>query len=593
MSTNLFDEDGVIDSSATETPFQEYGAILQRRWKTIALAAAMMFILIFLVAMLLPPVYKSAATILIQEQEIPQDLVRSTITSFADERIQVISQQVLVRTVLLALIDKYNLYPNRRNSLTNEELLDKMRDDIKLQPISTDVTDRRSGAQIKATIAFKLSYESNSPDKAQKITNELVTLFLNENLKNREERAAETSSFLSEESDRLARHIAEVEGQLAGFKAKNEGKLPELTQLNLQLSDRNANELLRVEHDITETRDRHAALESELALTSPNNALPGTNGVDHLILQPEDELKSKKAQLAAIEGAYTEDHPDVRRLKREIASLEANGAGPTIDDQRDKQLASLKAELEKLRHSYTEDHPDVIRTRLAIEALQRSQARTSVDPDRRIRADNPVYLNLRSQIDSGNAELAALLEERQQLLSKQRQIERNLEQTPEVEREYLELSRDHENSQVRYRELKQKQMEAEVAQQLEQDRKGERFTLIEPPQYPERPTSPNRLVIVLAGFVFSLVGGMTAGGVREALDSTVKGSSELVRILRVPVLSVIPATLPENYEEQARRQQWFVIGAVLMGLVIVMVLVHFFFMPLDILWYSFLRRSFG
>jgi uncharacterized protein involved in exopolysaccharide biosynthesis len=493
----------------------------------------------------------------------------------------------------LALIDKYNLYPNRRNSLTNEELLDKMRDDIKLQPISTDVTDRRSGAQIKATIAFKLSYESNSPDKAQKITNELVTLFLNENLKNREERAAETSSFLSEESDRLARHIAEVESQLAGFKAKNEGKLPELTQLNLQLSDRNANELLRVEHDITETRDRHAALESELALTSPNNALPGTNGVDHLILQPEDELKSKKAQLAAIEGAYTEDHPDVRRLKREIASLEANGAGPTIDDQRDKQLASLKAELEKLRHSYTEDHPDVIRTRLAIEALQRSQARTSVDPDRRIRADNPVYLNLRSQIDSGNAELAALLEERQQLLSKQRQIERNLEQTPEVEREYLELSRDHENSQVRYRELKQKQMEAEVAQQLEQDRKGERFTLIEPPQYPERPTSPNRLVIVLAGFVFSLVGGMTAGGVREALDSTVKGSSELVRILRVPVLSVIPATLPENYEEQARRQQWFVIGAVLMGLVIVMVLVHFFFMPLDILWYSFLRRSFG
>jgi hypothetical protein len=136
-------------------------------------------------------------------------------------------------------------------------------------------------------------------------------------------------------------------------------------------------------------------------------------------------------------------------------------------------------------------------------------------------------------------------------------------------------------------------MEAEVAQQLEQDRKGERFTLIEPPQYPERPTSPNRLVIVLAGFVFSLVGGMTAGGVREALDSTVKGSSELVRILRVPVLSVIPATLPENYEEQARRQQWFVIGALLMGLVIVMVLVHFFFMPLDILWYSFLRRSFG
>lgn len=574
-------------------PLVEHLATFKRRWKTMVAAAIVILVLVTLVAMLLPSVYRSSATILIQEQEIPQDLVRSTITSFADERIQVISQQVLVRSVLLALVDKYNLYPSKRSSLTSEELLDRMRSDIKLQPISTDVTDRRSGAQVKATIAFKLSYESSSADNAQKIANELVTLFLNENVKNREERAAETSSFLSEESSRLAKHIAEVEAQLADFKTRNEGKLPELTQLNLQLSEHNDSEILRVEHDMTQLKDRHQALLAELALTSPNSPLPGTNNTERVILEPEDELKAKKAQLAAIEGIYTQDHPDIRRLHREIDSLESQGVGNGVDDERDKRLASMRAELVKLRHEYTEDHPDVVRAKRAIAALEKEAAAKVSPPDKRIRADNPVYLNLRSEIDSGNSEMAALQEEKAQLVAKQRQIETDLYQTPEVEREYLDLSRDHENSQIRFRELKQKQMEAEVAQQLEQDRKAERFTLIDPPQFPERPTSPNRIAIVLAGFIFSFVGGTAAGGLREYLDATVKSSSELVNVLRVPVLSVIPSVIPEDFRTRTLRRRWIFVLAVLALGGIILILIHLLVMPLEVIWFSVMRRLFG
>ena len=288
MSTSYYDDSYAADPGTQSRPLSEYIEVARRRWQAIATATAAIFALAILVALLLPPTYRSSATILIQEQEIPQELVRSTITSFADERIQVISQQVLARSVLLDLITKYDLYANRRRYQTNEEVLDRMRDDIKLQPVSAEVMDRKTGSQVKATIAFKLAFEDSSPVNAQKIANELASLYLNENIKNREERAAETSTFLEEESTRLSKHIAEVETQLAAFKEKNQGRLPELRELNLQLSDRNGNELLRVERDITEKSDHRTALQAELALTTPYAALPSDSADHSVVLQPED-----------------------------------------------------------------------------------------------------------------------------------------------------------------------------------------------------------------------------------------------------------------------------------------------------------------
>ena len=219
-------------------------------------------------------------------------------------------------------------------------------------------------------------------------------------------------------------------------------------------------------------------------------------------------------------GAYTSDHPDIQRLHREIASLESQGYGIGADDSRDERISKLQARLLELRENHSEDYPDVVQTKRALEALQKSPPVPAAKPTaKRIRADNPVYLNLRSQIDSDDAEIAALRQQQAVMQRKQTEIETHLEETPQVEREYLELSRDQDNSRARFRELKQKQMDAEVAEQLEHDRKAERFTLIEPPQYPEKPASPNRLAIIMAGFVLALVGGVsfgaTPGGTRR------------------------------------------------------------------------------
>ena len=566
----------------------------KRRGMAIAFAAAAIFAVAVLLALLLPAQYRSTATILIQEQEIPQELVRSTITSFADERIQVISQEVLARSVLLDLINKYDLYSSRRRFETNEEIVDRMREDIKLQPVSAEVMDRKTGSQVKATIAFKLAYESGSAANAQKIANELSSLYLNENIKNREERAAETSSFLEEETKRLSEHIAEVETKLAAFKEKNQGRLPELRELNLQLSERNANELLRVERDITENTDRRSALQSELALTTPYSALPSDSTSDHtVVLQPEDRLKQLQAQLAGLAGTYTDDHPDIQRLHREINSLESQGYGIGPDDTRDERISKLQARLIELKQNHSDDYPDVVRTRSALQALQKTPPVPAVKVStKRIRADNPVYLNLRSQIDAADAQIAALAQERGELQRKQTEIDTHLEETPEVERAYLELSRDQDNSRARFRELKEKQMDAEVAEQLEHDRKAERFTLIEPPQYPEKPASPNRLAIVMAGFVLALMGGAGFGGIREALDDTVKGPPDLARMLHVPILGVVPGVVLDTEYLRRARTRWYIAGGIIVAAVLVLILVNFLVMPLDVIWFSLLRRFF-
>jgi uncharacterized protein involved in exopolysaccharide biosynthesis len=593
MSTSYYEEAGESELDEGGRSLADYLDIVKRRWQAISIGAAVVFLIAALLAALLPPSYRSSATILIQEQEIPQELVRSTITSFADERIQVISQQVLARSVLLELIEKYDLYANRRRFQTNEEVIDRMRADIKVQPVSAEVMDRRTGSQVKATIAFKLSYESGSAANAQKIANDLATLYLNENIKNREERAAETSTFLEEETSRLSKHIAEVETQLAAFKEKNEGRLPELRELNLQLSERNADELLRIEHDSTEATNRLAALQEELSLTSPYSTLPNESG-DKPVLQPEDRLKELQAQLADISGTYTEEHPDIRRLKREIASLEAQGYGIGPDPTRDERLSKLKAQLVQLRETHSDDFPDVIRVKREIAAIEKmSNPGAAPAPTKRVRADNPVYLNLRSQIDSQKAELQALNQERGQLLMKQADLQTRLEQTPQVEREYLDLTRDQDNSKARFRELKEKQMDAEVAQQLEHDRKAERFTLIEPPQYPERPASPNRGAILLAGFVLALIGGASTGAVRESLDSTVKLPADLARLLQVPTLGVVPAVQLDSEIRRRKRVRLILLGVGAVVFIVVLILINFLIMPLDVIWYALVRRFFS
>ncbi len=569
---------------------REYLSFAARRRWPMLITAFLIVVVSGAVAVLLPPAYRSTATILIEEQEIPPDLVRTTISSYADQRIQVISQQVMTRSNLMQIVDKYDLYPRQRKRETTEEILERMRKDIKLDLVTADVIDRRSGSRTSAAIAFTLSYDSENPDKAQKVANELVSLYLNENLKNRQQQVAETSTFLSEEADRLAAHISEIEARLAQFKSRNMGRLPELSQLNLQIRDRTEAELADVVRQLQSVEERRFYLDAQLSQIKPNSPMMSLTG--ERILGPEDRLRTLQAQYAGMTGIYASDYPDMVRVRGEMEALKRETGKMDDPQERFKRLEKLRTELAALRERYAPDHPDVVKLTRSIGSLEQSIANdaTAVKGTPAMKPENPAYISMQVQRDALDSEEKALRAKRIELQSKRDQYEKRLEQTPQVEREYLDLSRNHENAVLRYREIKAKLMEAQVAQELEKGAKAERFSLIDPPQYPEKPRSPNRPAILLVGMVAALGGGIGYGGVLEGLDGSVKNPKQLSRILQTPLLSVIPYI--ENDADRARRRNLriLIVVGTLLGLALVLAAIHFFWMPLEVFWFYLLRR---
>jgi uncharacterized protein involved in exopolysaccharide biosynthesis len=548
------------------------------------------------VAMVLPEVYRSSATILVQEQEIPPDLVRSTVTSFADERIQVISQQVMTRAVLLQLADKYGLYEKYRERAMNEEILERMRRDIKLSTIDAAVSDRSSGRRVNATIAFRISYDAPDPQRAQKVVHDLVSLYLDENVKARQQSVAQTTAFLTEEADRLAKQMQETEAKLAVFKRRYAGRLPDSAATNMQLADRMQSELLRVERELSMLQDRKQYLEAQLPLVKPNAPVQTTPAGEQ-VLTAEDRLRLLQAQYTSSAARYGADHPDIRRLQREIAALKVEVGAPSGDlDAVERKR--LEAELVSLKERYSEDHPDVQRVRRSIAALKSSKgsetsARTQPERPPAVGASQrPTIppMSHTSQLEGTRRELAHLSALREDLRAKQRDYDTRLLQIPEIEREYRDLTRDYDNAQARYREVRAKQMQAEVAVELEKDRKAERFILGEQANLPEKPVSPDRPRIVLFGLVASLGGGLGLAWLRDLFDRSVKGPWELARLARVPVLTPIPYIETEAERRRKRLRAWIVSCLAFLFAVAFLVGVHLFLRPLPDLWDAVIRR---
>jgi uncharacterized protein involved in exopolysaccharide biosynthesis len=288
-------------SDAPPRDLREHLSMLVRRRRAVFTAAALVMAGAVAAAWLLPPVYRSSATILVQEQEIPQDLVRSTITTYADQRIQVISQQVMTRQVLLALVDRYHLYAKRRAWETNDEILERMRGDIRLDTVTARVSDRRLGGTEVATIAFRLSYDADLPADARRVVNELVSLYLNENVNTRVRRSAETTAFLAAEAEQLTARIASLEARISRFKEQHPGRLPESASFNVQSVDRAENELMRVDRDIAAARDRKAYLEDQIAQARELARVPEDRARDR-VLEPSERLRLLQDELASLVG---------------------------------------------------------------------------------------------------------------------------------------------------------------------------------------------------------------------------------------------------------------------------------------------------
>lgn len=570
------------------------GEVIRRRLPLGLFVGLMLAVLTFAVALGLPAIYKSRAVILIEKQDIPEDLVRSLVTTYADQRIQVISQRVLTNANLIEIINKFELYAEEREADPIERVLDKMREDIAVLPISADVVDQRSGRSSKATIAFELSFQSKTPVIAQRVTNDLVSFFLSENLKQRSEAADDTLSFLTAESEQLRTTISDIELKIAQFKEKHAESLPELSGLNNQLLNRSEQDLVALQNQVRSLEQQRVYLESELAQQEPITTVT-LSETGQRILGPADRLKALESEYTTLSARYGDRHPDVITTRKEIESLRRQTGSPPPVTELTARLQELQAKFASARESYSSDHPDVRRLKREIASLEReiaqsaTLARTNAAVATPTPPDNPVYIQLRARVDATSADLRSLQAQQATMREKIADYEMRLTAAPQVEREYSVLLRDYEIALAENREVQFKRQQAELAQSLESDQKGERFALIEPPVIPEDPDSPNRLAIGVLGIVLAAVGSVGTGAVAETMDSRIYGRSGLTRLTGIPPLAVIPKL--ENAATRRgrlRRRITLVIGV--LGLIAIGILaVHFLFGPIDVLFYRVMR----
>ncbi len=573
-----------------ETDFKDYIKILRRRSKSFIIPFALIALLSVLFAVLLPSVYSSSATILIEEQVIPTDLVRSTVTTYADQRIQIISQRIMTRANLTDIIKKYDLYAQQRKNESLEIILEEMRERIVVDTISADVVDQRRGGQpTQATIAFTLSFEDESPVIAKKVANELSTIFLKENIKSRTLSAENATLFLSEATKRLKDKMQVIQDKLATFKEKNLNSLPEITQFNQQEITALNSRLLNLDAQERSLHERHFYLQGQLAQIDPN-AL-AMNAAGNRVFDIKDRLQILESEYPSLLATYSASHPDVVSTKREIQSLKKQ-IGESVDlNNLNAELTEKEADLASMLKKYSNEHPDVLAIEKQISQLKKTllDAEESIIISSVIEPDNPAYITMLSQVEAVKTELKSVGYTRGKMLKKIKELKQAIRRAPLVEKEYIDMVQELDNTNLRYREVSARGMEAEISQHLEVERKGERFTLIDPPQEPLEPVSPNRPAILFLGLVLALAAGIATVFTKEAMDTTIYNENTVASILGIAPLVSIPYLENETEHDQAIRKRWITFISLLIVMISLMTLFHFIVMPLDVFWYKLLR----
>ena len=569
---------------------EEYIGAFKRRKKQFIIPAVVVFVIILLAALLWPSTYRSTATILIEQQELPQDLVRSTVTSLANQQIQIITQRIMTMNNVMGLVEDYNIYTeDELRRLTRTEILQEFSETMKLDVVSAEVVDPRTGRPGETTIAFNLSYDHGSPLVAQKVANELVNLYLNENLKSRQEKSLGASEFLKAEVDALNLQIVDQEQRIALFKEENKESLPELYQYNLNIIERADGELINISYRLKELEKNKLELESRLAQLSPY--APTVLPTGEPVLSDNDRMKALRSELSRKLSIYSSSHPDIIRLQREIEALES-GLGVSVD--RDYLLKELKVAqdvLSQLKQKYEPAHPKVSAQESLIDELKADlDNSTLVTEVESPKADNPGYLFIETQFEGAKAEIAILKKQQQELDQKIKKYEGYVLRTPMIEKTFQEISRDLTNSVVKYQEMRAKQLQADVAKSLEADRKGERFTLIQPPIAPEKPVSPNRTALIIVGFILAMGAGVGVVLLLEVLDPGLRGEKQLKDVLGASPLLAVPYIKTDEELSKNNRQLYMIIAGIFVAGILALILFHFFVKPLDVTWYLVSRK---
>jgi len=506
------------------------------------------FVVTVSLAIALPNLYRSTATLLLERPQVSETFVKSSVTSELETRMQTISQEILSRSRLQDLIIRFDLYPEFRKRVSPEEVVDRMRRDIRMEFKGRDIRMEAKAVEPQgergATVAFTLSFRGRDPATVAKVTNTLASLFVEENLKLRKRQAAGTAKFLRVELEAMKRKLDKEERRLSEFKERHLGELPEQMAVNLTTLGR---------------------LNAELRLNKENQ----TRTLEWM------EREKLAGQLALARQQYA----DGTSAPPSVDSLVPDGDAEVITARLAQfRLARLKQELTDLRAHFSEKYPDVIRVKAEIASLERQLAAAESNDGSEARPDSQANPS-RTQDGKGHSEaekqLQTLREEEKVLRQAIATYDRRVDATPRLEQEYQELFGDYKTMKDLYNTLLQRYQEALMAESIEHGRKGDQVRLLDPAILSTRPAAPNRLRLILIGLVLSIGLAGAAVWLIEHRDTSFHTLTELEAFTKLPVLARIPRIITKADASRWQRQVWIGTAAALVGLAILAGTTHY------------------
>ncbi len=517
---------------AKQFNFHDYLEVFLRRLWYFVIPFAAVIIGAGIYAFIVPKEYRASTLILVTPQKVPEDFIRPTVTSRLEDRLQSIGQEIMSRTRLEQVINEFNLYQEEAKSLRREEIVELMQKNIQVQIKGKEGRGEYQGF-------FTISYIGKDPRIVTLVTNKLASLFIEENLKLREQQAQGTSEFLSIELNATKAKLEEQEGIITEFKRRNMGELPEQREANLRVLDQLQMQSQRIGDSIKAAQDRRLLIQKqqqdyEMLINTATQSLaaqeeaakeassstpfpPAAAG------KPKNpytaQLEQYRNYLSDLQAKYTEKHPDILLAKKKVADLEAKSAQFEADPGEGEKI-------EKEKPSAKAAAPG-----------KSSAARRGVLLEPRM---NPRYKELENQIIAVDLEIERLKQDDAKIRNQIALYRQRIENTPSREQTLAVLTRDYTNTRESYGLLLKKSQAAQQAENLERRQKGEQFKILDPARIPEKPYRPDIPKILLIGVFLGFFCAAAVAFFREQMDRSFRDAEDLQVALGFKVLANIP-----------------------------------------------------
>lgn len=486
----------------------DYLAMARRRWVYLLLPVLILPVVAYVVSIFIPNRFTSQTLVLVEQPRVPDAYVKPVVGDELGQRLSTMQEQILSRTRLQPIIDRYGLYKNDIGKVPMEELLDKMRKKIAVIPVRGEFGARTAGLP-----GFYISFTAEDARTAQQVCAQITSMFMDENLRLRQQRAQGTTDFLRSQLEEAKKKLDDQDGRLAVFKQKYVSQLPGSEQTNLSMLGSLNARLEAATQGVAQAQQQKTYLDAILA--QQEVAFRQSDPETGAVASTDDLLKRREAlqsELLGLETRYTPDHPDVIKLKASIARLDAQIV----------QSQSLKPQI-KLAPSKPEPK-ELQQLRLNVQLAGDTLKNKIADRDR-IQAEIRIY------------------ESRVQL-------------SPKVEEEFKILTRDYQSAQAFYEDLLRKSQQSEMATDLERKQEGEQFRVMDPANLPERPTFPNRPLFAGGGLVLGLAVGAGLVLLMEYRDKSLRTEQDVLVALNLKTIAMIPDLddLPYKPSSSERRR---------------------------------------